>query len=166
MLFDVLPWSQVNGLIQGIALGKGIQVAAFDYLTHRRNVEVGGDGDVAYCNPALPIEQTQFHAPLVVDPGDHSRTGGVELVLELVPAAVGSARGVRSIEPLEHHALLPLSLQMTEQALFVGRVRGDLGKLDVRDAAAKLPDETMSDLSDNDNVEAIEDEPFEEEALV
>jgi len=40
------------------------------------------------------------------------------------------------------------------------------GKLDVREAAAKLPDETMSDLSDNDSVEALEDEPFEEEALV
>ncbi len=40
------------------------------------------------------------------------------------------------------------------------------GKLDVREATAKLPDETMSDLSDNDSVEALEDEPFEEEVLV
>ena len=40
------------------------------------------------------------------------------------------------------------------------------GKLDVREAAAKLPDEAMPDLSDNDSVEALEDEPFEEEAFV
>ncbi len=40
------------------------------------------------------------------------------------------------------------------------------GKLDVREAAAKLSDEAMPDLSDNDSVEALEDEPFEEEALV
>ena len=40
------------------------------------------------------------------------------------------------------------------------------GKLDVREAAAKLPVEAMSDLSDNDSVDALEDEPFEEEALV
>ena len=40
------------------------------------------------------------------------------------------------------------------------------GKLDVREAAAKLPDEALIDLPDNDSVEALEDEPFEEEALV
>jgi len=40
------------------------------------------------------------------------------------------------------------------------------GKLDVREAAAKLPNKIMPDLSDNDSVEALEDEPFEEEALV
>jgi hypothetical protein len=38
--------------------------------------------------------------------------------------------------------------------------------LNVREAAAKLPEETMTDLSDNDSIEALEDEPFEEEALV
>jgi hypothetical protein len=32
------------------------------------------------------------------------------------------------------------------------------GKLDVREAAAKLPNETMQDLSDNDSVEALEEE--------
>ncbi len=40
------------------------------------------------------------------------------------------------------------------------------GKLDVREAATMLPDETLPDLSDNDNVEALEDEPLDEEALV
>ena len=40
------------------------------------------------------------------------------------------------------------------------------GKLDVREAAAKLPDEALIDLPDNDSVEALEDEPFEEEAVL
>lgn len=40
------------------------------------------------------------------------------------------------------------------------------GKLDVREAAAKLPDEVLIELPDNDNVDVLEDEPFEEEALV
>ena len=40
------------------------------------------------------------------------------------------------------------------------------GKLDVREAAAKLPDEALIDLPDNDSVDALEDEPFEEEAIV
>ncbi len=40
------------------------------------------------------------------------------------------------------------------------------GKLDVREAAAKLHDEALIDLPDNDSVEALEDEPFEEEAFV
>ena len=40
------------------------------------------------------------------------------------------------------------------------------GELDVREAAAKLPDEALIDLTENDRVEALEDEPFEEEAVL
>lgn len=40
------------------------------------------------------------------------------------------------------------------------------GKLDVREAAANLPDEAVIDMPESDNVEALEDEPFEEGALV
>ncbi len=40
------------------------------------------------------------------------------------------------------------------------------GKLDVREAAAKLSDEALIDLPDNDSVETLEYEPFEDEAFV
>jgi hypothetical protein len=100
VLLDVLPRAQIHGLIQGVALFEGIEVADFDHRAHRRHVEVGWNGHVAARNPALTIQQAQFDAPLVVDLGDHGRTGGVELVLELVTAAVGSAWGVRGIQSL------------------------------------------------------------------
>ena len=54
-------------------------------------------------------------------------------MLELVAAAVGAAWCVWRVQSLEHHAFLSLSLQMTKQALFVGRVSGGFSKLDMRD---------------------------------
>src|ERR1035441_5914798 len=132
VLFDVLPRPQVHRLIQGIALPEGVEVADLDHLTYCGHFGVGRNGNVATGNPPLTIEQTQFDAALVIQVGDHSRTGSVELVLELSAAAVGSSWRVRGIQSLEHHAFLSLSLQMTEQALFVGRVRGDLCKLNMR----------------------------------
>ncbi|NMW20672.1 MAG: hypothetical protein HKK67_03375 [Chlorobiaceae bacterium] len=40
------------------------------------------------------------------------------------------------------------------------------GKLDVREAVMNLPDEALIDLPDNNSVEGLEDEPFEEEAIL
>ena len=133
MLFDVLSRPQIHRLIQGIALSEGIQIPCFNYRAHLRHVKVGWNGDVAHRDPAFPIEQTQFDAAFFVDLGDHSRTCGVELVLELIAAAVGASCGVRGIQALENHTFLFLSLQVTEHTLFVGRIDCCFHDFDVRD---------------------------------
>jgi len=76
-----------------------------------------------------------------------------QVVVKIAPITTAISRFEREIELLREYRTCLVADVVT-------------GKLDVREAAAKLPDETMSDLSDNDNVEALEDEPFEEEALV
>ena len=133
VLLKVLPWAQIHGLVKGITLGKGMQIPRLDYRTHCRHVAVGWNGDVAARNPALTIQQAQFNAPLVIDFGDHGRTFGVELVLELVAAAVGSTGGIRGIQALEHHAFPSFGLQMTKPALFVGGIGCCFHELDMQD---------------------------------
>ena len=134
VLFDVVPRPQIHRLIQGVALPEGIQEAALDYITHRRDLEVRRNGDVAHRNPPLTIEQTQFNAALVVKARHHSRQSGVELVLELTASAVWPPGSVGGTESLEDDAVLPLRLQMPEQPLLVGWVGGGLDEFDVRDA--------------------------------
>jgi hypothetical protein len=110
MLFDVPPMAQIHRLIQGVALLKGVEIPAFDYITHRRHLEVGWNGDVAARNPTLAIEEPDLDAAFIIHIGHHSRTGGVELVLELVASAIGPARCIGGAEKLEHDAFLSLSL--------------------------------------------------------
>ena len=91
MHLNVSPHSKKDGLVQGIALFEGVEASDLHRLANLRHHEVDWDGDVAHWIPALPVEQPQFDAPLVVDLADHCRAGGVELVLELGTAAVGLA---------------------------------------------------------------------------
>ena len=81
MAFNVLPWSQINGLVQGIALSKCIQVSDLNDLTNLWNAEVGRYCYIASHDPAFAVEQTQFHAPFVVNVRNNRRASGVELVL-------------------------------------------------------------------------------------
>ena len=70
MLFDVLPRPQINGLIQGVALSKRIKETDLDHFTQCRHFEVGWNGNVAYRDPTLTIEQPQFDTAFIVDLGD------------------------------------------------------------------------------------------------
>jgi hypothetical protein len=56
--FNILPWSQINWLIQGVALSKGVKEPDLDDLTYLRNAEVGRDGYIANQDPAFAVEQT------------------------------------------------------------------------------------------------------------
>ena len=54
--FNILPCSQINWLIQGIALSKGVKEPDLDDLTYLRNAEVGRDGHIANRDPAFAVE--------------------------------------------------------------------------------------------------------------
>ena len=57
MLLEVVALSEGSRLIEGITLPEGIKIPHFQDVAHLRNSLIGGNGDVAYRNPALTIEQ-------------------------------------------------------------------------------------------------------------
>ena len=122
-IIHVIPNPEINGLEQHAALFETVEIADFDDLTGLRDVVIGGNGDVAARYPAIFAQQLQFDTALTIDLGDHSTQGSDELVLQLIAAAVGSARGVGRIHLLEHDAFAFTSLQLIQQRqlLFCGK---------------------------------------------
>ena len=106
---------------------------------------------IAY--PAI-AETLLARFPVAISPSLHEQRDIISAIKDQsAPLTTAISRFEREIELLREYRTRLVADVVT-------------GKLDVREAAAKLPDEAMPDLSDNDSVEALEDEPFEEEALV
>ena len=76
-----------------------------------------------------------------------------QLVVETAPLTTAISRFEREIELLREYRTRLVADVVT-------------GKLDVREAVMNLPDEALIDLPDNNSVEGLEDEPFEEEAIL
>ena len=86
---------------------------------------VGRDGHVAARNRAPAFEQADLHAALGVHLGYYRRKRGDELEFQLRSAAIGLARCVGRVQPLEHDALALFLPQLFPQSgLLLGREGG------------------------------------------
>ena len=102
--------------------------------------------------PGLAVERIKnLYAPIPPSNEQLEIVAGIDR--KIFPITTAISRFEREIELLREYRTRLVADVVT-------------GKLDVREAAAKLPDEAIPDLSDSDSVESLEDEPFEEEALV
>ncbi len=106
---------------------------------------------IAY--PAI-AETLLARFPVAISPSRHEQRNIISAIKDQsAPLTTAISRFEREIELLREYRTRLVADVVT-------------GKLDVREAAAKLPDEALIDLPENDSVEALEDEPFEEEAVL